>query len=124
VFEAAKKVTPVTIVLPTLAAGLSYAAYASDLAVSIWPWKISLIVMLICFLGTAIIYAKARRTNALWACGTISAIGMFAAYYFFRGFCVFLLFFIFANADFSALVGIPGWGGVDYLLGGYCAPEY
>ena len=82
VFEALKKVTPATIAFPALAAGVSYAAYASDLAVSIWPWRISLIVMLACFLGTAIIYAKARGTNALWACGAISAIGMFAAYYF------------------------------------------
>jgi hypothetical protein len=92
VFEAVKKVTPATIAFPALAAGVSYAAYASDLAVSIWPWRISLIVMLACFLGTVIIYARTRRTNALWACGAISAIGMFAAYYFFGIFAYFYYF--------------------------------
>ena len=109
VFEAVKKVTPTTIAFPALAAGLSYAAYASDLAVSIWPWRISLIVMLACFLGTASIYAKARRTNALWACGAISAIGMFAAYYFFGVFAYFYYFL------FSPMPILVRWSG---FLGG------
>ena len=51
VFEAAKKAAPVSLLLTALATGVSYVAYSGDLAVSAWPWRFGLVVMLICSLA-------------------------------------------------------------------------
>ncbi|WP_251031566.1 hypothetical protein [Paraburkholderia strydomiana] len=48
VWEVTKKAAPVNVMFPLPAAGVSYAAYADELAVSEWPWKIGLLVALVC----------------------------------------------------------------------------
>ncbi|TAM55065.1 MAG: hypothetical protein EPN57_03370 [Paraburkholderia sp.] len=114
VLNAAKKVTSMSLLLPGLAAGLSYAAYADDLAASAWPWRIGLFVTLACLLAPFIIYTKARQTNALWACGAIAAIGIFAVYYFFG---VFSYFYYFMFAPMPHLVSWLGFfGGVTLTV--------
>lgn len=109
VFEAAKKAAPVSLLLTALATGISYVAYSGDLAVSAWPWRIGLVVMLICSLAPFLVYLKAHRTNALWAYGAIVAIAVFAIYYFFGIFAYFYYFI------FSPMSGLMRWPG---LLGG------
>lgn len=110
VLNAAKKVTSMNLLLPGLAAGLSYAAYADDLAASAWPWKIGVLVTLACFLAPFVVYIKARQTNALWACGAIAATGIFAVYYFF-GIFLYFYYFMFAPMPYlmswlGSLVGV------------------
>jgi hypothetical protein len=109
VFEAAKKAAPVSLLLTALATGISYVAYSGDLAVSVWPWRIGLVVMLICSLAPFLVYFMAHPTNALWAYGVIVAIAIFAIYYFFGIFAYFYYFI------FSPMSGLMRWAG---LLGG------
>lgn len=109
VLGAAKKAIPMSVPLPALASGISYAAYASDLAVSQWPWRIGLVVTILCLVAPFIVYLCARRTNALWAWGVIAAISVFAVYYFFGVFGYFY-YFIFAP--------MPGWIRLPGLIGG------
>lgn len=95
VLEAVKKVAPMSVIFPMLGAGISYIAYAGDLAVSGWPWKIGAVIALACLFGLFFVYVSARHTNALWACGLVVVIGVFAAYYFFGVFAYFC-YFLFA----------------------------
>ena len=109
VLEAAKKAAAVSLMFLALATGISYIAYACDLAVSAWPWRIGLAVMLVCSLAPFLVYLKARRTNAMWAFGTIVAIWVFAVYYFFG---IFAYFYYFVFSPMRSFVRWPG------LLGG------
>lgn len=106
VLEAVKKIAPMSVLFPALGAGVSYVAYAGDRKVSSWPWEIGVAILLACILGLFAVYLKARRTNELWACGVIVAIGVFAVYYFFWCFRLFFLLSVCANADDCALIGI------------------
>ena len=109
VFEAAKKAAPVSLLLTALATGISYVAYSGDLTVSVWPWRIGLVVMLICSLAPFLVCLKAHRANALWAYGAIVAIAVFSIYYFFGIFAYFYYFI------FSPMPDLMRWAG---LLGG------
>lgn len=78
-----------------LSIGLSYVTYTGNLAVSEWPWKISVLVGIMCCLAPLAIYFRYRGTNTLWAYGLVGLIGMFSTYYFF-GILFYFYFFIFA----------------------------
>lgn len=95
VWEMAKKATPVNLMFPLLGAGVSYAAYADDLGVSGWPWKIGLLVTLICLFVPFAASMMYRRSNLLWVCGLILSIATFAMYFFF-GICAYFYYFVFA----------------------------
>ncbi|MFM0236163.1 hypothetical protein [Paraburkholderia sediminicola] len=113
--EMTKKVAPMTLILPLLATGVSYAAYADDLSVSGWPWRIGLLVTLACFLAPFLIYSIYRRTNLLWVCGLVQSIGIFAVYFFFGTFAYFYYFI------FVPLPPLVKWTG---LLGGVALTLY
>ncbi|WP_260854105.1 hypothetical protein [Paraburkholderia sp. BCC1886] len=81
--------------LPGLGAGVSYAAYTEDLAVSGWPWKIGVFVTLVCFSIPFIVALLYRRSNLMWVCGVILTTSMFSLYYFF-GIFAYFCYFIFA----------------------------
>ena len=111
-----KKVAPMSLLLPLLSAGVSYAAYADDLSVSGWPWKIGLLVTFACFVAPLVIYMMYRRTNLLWVCGLVQSIGVFAVY-FFRHICLLLLFHVCATATESPMARDSGWYCIDGVLG-------
>lgn len=112
VLEAVKKIAPMSVLFPALGAGVSYVAYAGDRKVSSWPWEIGVAILLACILGLFAVYLKARRTNELWACGVIVAIGVFAVYYFFGVFAYFF-YFLFAPMPMTArLLGLAGGAGL------------
>lgn len=94
---------------------VSYAAYADDLAVSEWPWKVSALLTVVCSLGPLAIYYGYRGTNALWAYGLVWLIGMFSGYYF-SGIVGYFYFFIFA--PMTAYMKWPG------LIGGILLTIY
>jgi len=91
-----------------LSVGLSYAAYASDLAVSGWPWKISVVLAVTCCLGLLVIHFRYRGTNALWAYGLAGLVGMFSIYYFFGIFCYFYFFIFVPMAAYMKWPGLVG----------------
>ena len=109
VLALARKAVPLCLVLPLLGAGISYAAYADELSISTWPWRIGVLVAVGCCAGLLLIYARYRGTNELFAYGLVMSLGMFATYYFFGVFGYFC-FFIFA--PMSALARCAG------LIGG------
>jgi hypothetical protein len=110
-----KKVAPMSLLLPLLSAGVSYAAYADDLSVSGWPWKIGLLVTFACFVAPLVICMMYRRTNLLWVCGLVQSIGVFAVYFFFG---IFAYFYYFMFAPLLPQVRWPG------LLGGIALTVY
>jgi hypothetical protein len=110
-----KKVAPMSLLFPLLSAGVSYAAYADDLSVSGWPWKIGLLVTFACFVAPLVICMMYRRTNLLWVCGLVQSIGVFAVYFFFG---VFAYFYYFMFAPLPPKVRWPG------LLGGIALTVY
>lgn len=105
---AMKLALPTVLIFMSLSIGLSHIAYADDLAVSEWPWKISALMALLYCLGILFIYVKCRGTNALWAYGLTGLAAMLSLYYFF-GICGYFCFFIFAPINaylkWPALVG-------------------
>jgi len=115
VWEMTKKAAPVNLLFPILGAGVSYAAYADDLAVSGWPWKIGLLVMLVCLFVPFGISMMYRRSNLLWVCGLILSIATFATYFFFG---IFAYFYYFVFAPMSSVLRWPG------LLGGVALTLY
>jgi hypothetical protein len=115
VWAAAKKVTLMNLLLPLLGTGISYAAYADDLSASEWPWRIGLLVTLICFLLPFAVSWRYRNTNLLWVYGLVMSIGMFAAYFYFG---IFAYFFYFLFAPMTPFVRWPG------LLGGVALTLY
>lgn len=114
-WDTVKKVAPMSLLLPLLGTGVSYAAYADDLSVSGWPWKIGMLVTLVCFLTPFAIYMMYRRTNLLWVCGLVQSIGVFAVYFFFG---IFAYFYYFVFAPMQPLARWPG------LLGGVALTLY
>lgn len=115
VWELTKKAAPVNLLFPILGTGVSYAAYADDLAVSGWPWKIGLLVTLVCFFVPFAISMMYRRSNLLWVCGLILSIATFATYFFFG---IFAYFYYFVFAPMSPVLRWPG------LLGGIALTLY
>jgi len=115
VWEMTKKVAPMSLLLPLLGTGISYAAYADDLAVSGWPWKIGLLVTLVCLFLPFVISMMYRRSNLLWVCGLILSIAIFATYFFFG---IFAYFYYFVFAPMSSVLRWPG------LLGGIALTLY
>ena len=115
VWEMTKKATPVNFIFPVLGAGVSYAAYADDLAVSGWPWKIGLLVTLVCLFVPFAVSMMYRRSNLLWVCGLILSIATFAMYFFFG---IFAYFYYFVFAPMAPLLRWPG------LLGGFVLTLY
>jgi len=115
VWEVTKNAAPMNFMFPALAGGLSYAAYADDLAVSEWPWKIGLLVTLVCVFVPVAVSMMYRRSNLLWVCGLTLSIAMFAAYFFFG---IFAYFFYFL---FSPMVPLLRWAG---LVGGLVLTLY
>jgi hypothetical protein len=115
IWTIAKKVALASLLLPLLGTGVSYAAYADDLSVSTWPWKIGLFITATCFLSPFAIAARYRRTNLLWICGLIHSISMFSVYFFFG---IFAYFFYFIFAPLPPLFKWPG------LLGGVALTLY
>ncbi|MFM0374371.1 hypothetical protein [Paraburkholderia aspalathi] len=115
VWEMTKKAAPMSLLLPLLGTGISYAAYADDLAVSGWPWKIGLLVTLVCFFVPFAISMMYRRSNLLWICGLILSIATFATYFFFG---IFAYFYYFVFAPMSSVLRWPG------LLGGVALTLY
>ncbi|MGF6768122.1 hypothetical protein P3T18_000592 [Paraburkholderia sp. GAS199] len=115
VWEITKKTAPMSLLLPLLGTGISYAAYADDLAVSGWPWKIGLSVTLLCLFVPLAVSTMYRRTNLLWVYGLILSTGVFAVYFFFG---LFAYFFYFVFAPMSPALRWPG------LLGGMALTLY
>ncbi len=115
VWEMTKKATPVNFIFPILGAGVSYAAYADDLAVSGWPWKIGLLVTLVCLFLPLAVSMMYRRSNLLWVCGLVLSIATFAMYFFFG---IFAYFYYFIFAPMAPLLRWPG------LLGGFVLTLY
>ncbi|MGQ7940028.1 hypothetical protein [Paraburkholderia sp. D1E] len=115
IWEMTKKAAPANLLLPLLGAGVSYAAYADDLAVSGWPWKIGLLVTLVCFFVPFAISIMYRRSDLLWVCGLILSITTFATYFFFG---IFAYFYYFVFAPMSPVLRWPG------LLGGVALTLY
>lgn len=115
VWEMTKKATPVNFIFPMLAAGVSYAAYADDLAVSGWPWKIGVLVTLICLFVPLAVSTMYRRSNLLWVCGLVLSVATFAMYFFFG---IFAYFYYFLFAPMAPLLRWPG------LLGGLVLTLY
>lgn len=105
VWEMTKKAAPMNLLLPLLSTGVSYAAYADDLAVSGWPWKIGLLVTLVCLFVPFAVSMMYRRSNLLWACGLILSIATFATYFFFG---IFAYFYYFVFAPMSSVLRWPG----------------
>lgn len=115
VWEMTKKAAPVNLLFPILGAGVSYAAYADDLAVSGWPWKIGLLVTLVCLFVPFAFSMMYRRSNLLWVCGLVLSIATFATYFFFG---IFAYFYYFVFAPMSSVLRWPG------LLGGIALTLY
>ncbi|WP_251031463.1 hypothetical protein [Paraburkholderia strydomiana] len=115
VWEMTKKAAPMNLLLPLLGTGISYAAYADDLAVSEWPWKIGLLVTLFCLFVPFAISMMYRRANLLWVYGLVLSTGVFAVYFFFG---VFAYFYYFVFAPMSPVLR---WVG---LLGGIALTLY
>ena len=115
VWEMTKKAAPMSLLLPLLGTGISYAAYADDLAVSGWPWKIGLLVTLFCLFVPFAVSMMYHRTNLLWVCGLVLSTGIFAVYFFFG---VFAYFYYFVFAPMSPVLRWPG------LLGGIALTLY
>jgi hypothetical protein len=114
VWEMTKKATPVNFIFPILGAGVSYAAYADDLAVSGWPWKIGLLVTLVCLFVPLTASTMYRRSNLLWVCGLILSIATFAMYFFFG---IFAYFYYFVFAPMAPHLRWPGLlGGIGLTL--------
>ncbi|WP_237179823.1 hypothetical protein [Paraburkholderia sacchari] len=114
VWEMTKKATPANFIFPLLGTGVSYAAYADDLAVSGLPWKIGLLVTLICLFLPFAALMMYRRSNLLWVCGLILSIATFAMYFFFG---IFAYFYYFVFAPMSPLLRLPGlFGGIALTL--------
>jgi len=94
--------------VPLLGTGFSYAAYADDLGVSQWPWRIGLLVSLLCAVLPIIVVFSFGRKNLLWVYGVIAAFPLFGAYYLLGiVFCFYYLLFapLPAIVHWSALVG-------------------
>ncbi|MBN3818235.1 hypothetical protein G3N57_17215 [Paraburkholderia sp. Se-20369] len=104
-----KKAVPLVLVMSLLGTALSYAAYADDLSVSAWPWKIGVLVALTCCAALLFVYVRYRGTNDLYAYGLVMSIGTFATYYFFGIFCYFCYFL------FAPMPAVARWPG---LIGG------
>jgi len=115
IWEMTEKVAPMSLLLPLLGAGISYAAYADDLSVSGWPWKIGLLMTFACFVAPFVIYMMYRRRNLLWVCGLVQSIGVFAVYFFF-GIFAYIFYFMFAPLPLQVR-----WAG---LLGGIALTVY
>ncbi|WP_026121231.1 hypothetical protein [Paraburkholderia kururiensis] len=113
--DAAKKAAWVCVLFPLLAAGVSYAAYADDLAVSEWPWRIAVVVMVVSLAALGVLLTRARGSNLLWVFGLTQCIGFFVLYFFFG---VFGYFFLFLFAPLPSQVRWPG------LLGGIAITAY
>ncbi|KVD09114.1 hypothetical protein WL04_30110 [Burkholderia ubonensis] len=109
VVETVKRAIPLVLVLSLLGAGLSYEIYSDALSVSAWPWRIGVLVALVCCAGLLFVYARYRGSNDLYAYGLVMSIGTFSAYYFFG---VFGYFCYFMFAPMPAVVRWPG------LIGG------
>jgi hypothetical protein len=108
VLAAVKKIAPMSIIFLVLGVGISYIAYASDLAVSNWPWEIGVIIAFVCLFCLFIACLKAHRTNALWAYGVIVAVGIFSLYYFFGIFAYFCYFLFAPMLTAVRVVGLAG----------------
>ncbi|MFB9122280.1 hypothetical protein ACFFYR_03150 [Paraburkholderia dipogonis] len=114
VWEMTKKAAPMSLLLPLLGTGISYAAYADDLGVSEWPWIIGLLVTLVCLFVPFAISMMYRRSNLLWVCGLILAIATFATYFFFG---IFAYFYYFVFAPMPSVLRWPGlMGGIALTL--------
>lgn len=108
IWSAAKKAALVCILFPLLSAGVSYAAYADELAASSWPWKIAVAVMLVSLAALTALVVRFRGTNRLWVFGLTQCIGIVALYFFFG---VFAYFYLFLFAPLPASVRWPGLAG-------------
>ncbi|KVV53193.1 hypothetical protein WT27_27415 [Burkholderia territorii] len=104
-----KKAVPLVLVMSLLGAALSYAAYADDLSVSAWPWRIGVLVAVLSCVALLFIYVRYRGTNDLYAYGVVMSIGTLSTYYFFGIFCYFCYF------AFAPMPGAVRWPG---LIGG------
>jgi hypothetical protein len=103
-----RKITPLCLLLPLLGTGLSYIAYANDVAQSNLPWWIGTIVTVLCVSLPFAISSRYRRSNLLKAYGLIVMVGLAATYFFFG---VFGYFFYFGFAPMPSLVRLAGLGG-------------
>jgi hypothetical protein len=107
-WDVTKKITPLCILLPLLGTGLSYIAYAKDVAASNIPWSIGAIVTLLCIALPFVIFTLHRGTGSLKAYGSITMVGVAATYFFFG---VFGFFFYFGFAPLPPVVRLAGIAG-------------
>jgi hypothetical protein len=96
------------ILLPLLGTGLSYIAYANDVAATDVPWLAGACATVLCVCLPWLICLRYRHTNALKAYGAIMIIGVAAVYFFFG---VVGYFFYFGFAPMPRLVRLCGIGG-------------
>jgi hypothetical protein len=88
-----------------LGTGLSYIAYAKDVAASNIPWSIGALVTLLCIGLPFAIFATHRGSASLKAYGAITMVGLAAVYFFFG---VFGYFFYFGFAPLPSAVRFAG----------------
>jgi hypothetical protein len=98
-----------------LTSGLCYLAYSDDLAVSVWPYRISIAVMFLCCIVPILLFVLYRGTNSLTGYGMIGLFSIFPVYYFFGVFGYFYFFM------FAPMLPINRWLGV---LGGAALTVY
>jgi hypothetical protein len=103
-----RRILPMCVVLPLLGTGLSYIAYARDVASTNVPWMIGALVSALSLILPVLIALRYRHTNALKAYGAIMLVGV-AAVYFFFGVAGYFFYFGFAPMPFPVrLAGIGG----------------
>jgi hypothetical protein len=107
-WDVTKKIIPLCLLLPLLGTGLSYIAYAKDVAASNLPWSIGAVVTLLCVALPFAIFAFHRGTASLKAYGSITMVGVAATYFFFG---VFGFFFYFGFAPLPPMVRLAGLAG-------------
>jgi hypothetical protein len=110
-----RKVMPMCLLLPLLGTGLSYIAYAKDVASSGAPWTVGAVVTILSVCLPVAICLWYRQGDALKAYGAIMITGVFAVYFFFG---VVGYFFYFCFAPLPLPVRLCG------LIGGLALSAY
>jgi hypothetical protein len=106
--KTALKVLPMCLLLPLVGTGLSYIAYAKDVASSDAPWLMGALVTVLCVCLLAAICLRYRHVDVLKAYGAIMITGVVAVYFFFG---VVGYFFYFGFAPLPLPVRLCGLAG-------------
>jgi hypothetical protein len=103
-----RRILPMCVLLPLLGTGLSYIAYANDVASTGIPWMIGALVTLLCVILPVLISLRHRQADLLAAYGAIMIVGVIAVYFFFG---IVGYFFYFGFAPMPPVMRLCGIGG-------------